>query len=273
MTDVTAGTADLWRDASVAAELLAVDPHGLGGVWLKAPAGTRGEAWLARLKVLAGPQAPILKGSVRCRRTASCSVVLISRPRSPPNRPVAQEGLLARADGGLLIAVMAERLSATAAAHIAAVLDAGAVTAERDGLSLQAKARFGVVALDESTSLEERPPQVLLERLGVMLDLSTLSHRDCTPMLMARAPDEIAAARAHLRLVSVPNHIVEALCAACAALGVASLQAPVFAVKAARAAAALAGRRVAADEDAALCRPAGDRVPGHAAPRCRGRGG
>jgi magnesium chelatase subunit D len=251
MSDKSPSKAGIWRDAWAAAELLAVDPHGLGGVWLKAPAGLARDAWLARLRLLIGAEAPMAK--IPCDVADSQLLGGLDLAATlAAGRPSAQVGVLARAHGGLLVAAMAERLTPTAAAHVAAALDAGAVTAERDGLSLHAPARFGVVALDEAATPDERPPQVLLERLGLMLDLSQISHRDCAPPSMARTPDEIAAARAHLRLVSVPGHVIEALCAASTALGVASLRAPVFAVKAVRAAAALAGRRVASDEDAAL---------------------
>ncbi len=236
MSDASARAAAIWREAQSAAELLAVDPAGLGGVWLKAPAGDSQ-----------------LLGGLDLAATLSAG------------RPVAQTGLIARADGGLLVVTMAERMPAGAAAHIAAAMDAGCVSAERDGLSLSSPARFAVLALDEAVSDDERPPTVLTERLGLKLDLTLVSHRDCLPQPLARTPAEIAVARQHLRLVTVPHALVEALCAACAALGVASLRAPacaalgvaslrapVTALKAVRAAAALAGRRVAAVEDVAL---------------------
>ncbi len=234
-----------------AAELMAVDPHGLGGVWLKAPAGTVREAWTQRVRALIGDKAPMLKVPPDVADGQLLGGLDLAATLAA-GRPVPQAGALARAHGGVIVAAMAERLGPGAAAHLAAALDSGQVAAERDGLSLAAPARIGVVALDESVSSDERPPQVLLERLGLGLDLGQLSHRDLAPDPDAATPAEIVAARAHLRLVSVPSALVEALCAACAALGVDSLRAPVFALKAARAAAALAGRRVAADEDVAL---------------------
>ncbi len=111
-------------------------------------------------------------------------------------------------------------------------------------------ARFGVIALDESEGNEEAPPGALLERLGLRIDLTDLSYRDVT--LATTSEDDIAAARARLASVEVSDKLIAALCAAASQFGVYSLRAPIFAVRAARAAAALAGRTEAADEDAAL---------------------
>jgi magnesium chelatase subunit D len=209
------------------------------------------DAWQARLTVLLGEARPVLRAPCDVGDSQLLGGLDLAATLSA-GRPVAQTGLIARADGGLLVVTMAERMPAGAAAHIAAAMDAGCVSAERDGLSLSSPARFAVLALDEAVSDDERPPTVLTERLGLKLDLTLVSHRDCLPQPWARTPAEIAAARQHLRLVTVPHALVEALCAACAALGVASLRAPVTALKAVRAAAALAGRRVAAVEDVAL---------------------
>jgi magnesium chelatase subunit D len=69
-------------------------------------------------------------------------------------RPVAERGLLAEADGGLVVAVMAERMPAATAARLATVLDTGEVLIERDGLALRHATRIGVVALDEGEEAE-----------------------------------------------------------------------------------------------------------------------
>ncbi len=144
---------------------------------------------------------------------------------------------------------MAERLSPAAAGRIAAALDSGAVTLERDGLTARLPARVGVVAEDEGLE-EEAPPAVLCERLGFCLDLSGLALRDLVALPLE--PETVAAARALLPRVQAEEAVLRALCAGAAALGIASLRAPLQALHAARAAAALDGRRQVGEDDVAL---------------------
>lgn len=238
----------IWEDALAAADLIAVDPAGLGGAVLRAGAGPVREAWLARLKSCLLPRAPVLRvpcdsGDAELLGGLDLSATLAS------GRTVAQRGLLARSHGGLLLLPMAERLGRTPAAHIAAALDAGEVVAERDGLTIRSPASLAAIALDEGLADDDRPPAALLERLAFHIDLRELSHRD-----LADGPGrpDVAAARLRLAAVTIPDHLVEALCTACAAFGVGSARAPLMALKAARASAALAGRACVADEDAAL---------------------
>jgi ABC-type molybdate transport system substrate-binding protein len=76
-------------------------------------------------------------------------------------RPVAQAGLLTQADGGIVVAAMAERMPAANAAHLCGALDRRAVRLERDGLAQVLPARVAVVALDESQA-EDRPASAAL---------------------------------------------------------------------------------------------------------------
>ena len=92
-------------------------------------------------------------------------------------RPVAQRGVLAEADGGLLLLAMAERLAAGTAARLCAVLDRGEVQLERDGLALRQPARLGVVALDEGIDDDEHAPAALADRLAFHLSLDALPPR------------------------------------------------------------------------------------------------
>ncbi|MCO4053651.1 MAG: magnesium chelatase subunit D [Bosea sp.] len=241
----------LWEDALAAADLAAVDPN-LGGVLVRAEPGPVRDAWLQRFRAAhgAGPvlRAPADVGDAELLGGLDLAATLAT------GRSVAQRGLLARAHRGALILTMAERLRAAAAAGIAAALDARMVAAERDGLTIRAEARLGVAALDEGLAEDERPPAALLERLAFHVDLRALSHRD-----LSAAPTEngdvaasVQAAQARLPRIMAADRLVEALCAACAALGVGSVRVPILALKAACAAAALAGRDEVADEDAAL---------------------
>ena len=249
--DAALRTAALWDDALLAADLLAVDPACLGGVSLRGPAGSVRDAWLMRFRAGLPPGAPVLRapcnvGDAELLGGLDLSATLAS------GHTVAQRGLLARADGGALIVAMAERLAQTPAAHIAAALDRGEVVAERDGLTIQSSARIAVIVLDEGFEDDDRPPAALLERLAFRLDLGLLSHRDLDGQDGQPDVSAITAARVRLAGVTVPDELIEALCTACAALGVGSSRAPLLALKMARAAAALAGRDVVDEADAAL---------------------
>jgi len=162
-------------------------------------------------------------------------------------RPVAQTGLMAEAHGGFLVLAMAERLTTGTAARIASALDSGEVSAEREGLSLRAPARFGVVALDEGQGDDERPPAALLDRLAFHLDLNEVGHR-CARENFASAQD-VEAARERLASVRVDDKAIEALVTVAARLGVESLRAISLALRAACAACALRGAEALEEED------------------------
>jgi magnesium chelatase subunit D len=237
-------------DAFQAAALLLVDPAGLGGVLLRAPAGPVRDAWLSLLQALAPagmplPRLPASASEDRLLGGLDLSATLAA------GRPVAQAGLLHQADGGIVVAAMAERMPAVNAAHLCAALDTSAVRLERDGLAQHLSARVAVVALDESQG-EDRPPSAALaDRLGLWVDLTELSVRDVVTADATMA-HEVAQARSRLPEVTVPDDIVQALCAATLALGVDSPRAAWAAVRCAGAAAALRGATVADADDAAL---------------------
>ncbi len=226
--------------------LLAVDPVGLGGAVLRGQPGVPRERFLSRLRALLPDGTPWrrLPHHVTDDRLLG-GLDLPATLRA--GRPVAATGLLAEADGGVVLLAMAERMETSTAGRLTAVLDSGEVRLQRDGLSLARPARLCLVALDEGMELDERPPDSVCDRLAFRPDLSTL----------AAAPDEdeialAAAARARLAGIATPDEALEAICAAAAALGIGSARAPILALRAARAAAALAGRDAIAAEDAAL---------------------
>ena len=164
---------------------------------------------------------------------------------------MAQAGLLHQADGGIVVAAMAERMPAVNATHLCAALDTAAVRLERDGLTQHLPARIAVVALDESQG-EDRPiSAALADRLGLWVDLTPLSVRDTVAADSAMAR-EVALARSRVAEVTVPDDIVQALCAATLELGVDSARGAWAAMRCARAAAALRGEAVADADDAAL---------------------
>lgn len=230
--------------ALTAAALLAVDPRGLGGVRLKSAAGPRRDAWLAALRALLPVETPWLRLPLHIADERLLGGLDLAATLSS-GRPVAQNGLLAQADGGFVLAAMAERLSSGTAARLAQVLDRGEVRAQREGMTLDSPARVALIALDEGID-DEALPAALADRLALHLDLDAPGPDDCPPVTAA----DVAAARARLPSVRCADEVLEALLAAAAAFGIASMRAGWLALRAARAAAALAGRSEVGAEDA-----------------------
>ncbi|MDP3251850.1 MAG: magnesium chelatase subunit D [Hydrogenophaga sp.] len=252
----------LRADAAFAAALCAVDPVGLGGVALRANPSPLREVWLNLLKTLQPTGTPWLRLPHHATDAALLGGLDLAATLHA-GRPVAQRGLLARADGGWLLLAMAERCGPNVAAHLSAALDLHEVRLQREGLAHTAPARFGLVALDEGQGDDERLPATLLDRLAFQLVLEPASAADDTP---AFTPHDIAQARTALPAVRVPDELVQALCGAALAWGVASLRAPLMALRAVRAAAALAGLEEADESHAALAArlvlaPRATRVP------------
>ena len=113
---------------------------------------------------------------------------------------------------------MAERLTSHTAALLGAAQETGEIRLARDGVCVQFDARFGIVALDESMSEEERIPDALLDRMAFLIDLNGLSVR--TSLVPHSHREQIAEARRVLPAVRVKEEMVSALCATALALGV-----------------------------------------------------
>lgn len=247
MNPAQAAPAEPSEDAALVAALFAVDPAGLGGVALRASADQGRDQWLALVKALLPAGVPLRRIPLHISDSALLGGLDLAATLQA-GRPVSQRGVLAQADGGVVLLAMAERLSAATAARLAAVLDCGEVLLERDGLALRQPAQLGMVALDEGQEDEEQLPAALLDRLAFHLHLQ--SGIPDSSVYWSRA--DIEAARSRLPNTGIDAQIVQALCATAQALGVASLRAPLLALRVARAAAALVGEATASADHATL---------------------
>jgi magnesium chelatase subunit D len=213
-----------WADALSGAALLAVDPA-LGGAVLRARAGPARDAWLAAYVTLSGRPARRLPISADADRLEGGIDLAATLARG---RPVRLPGLLETAGGSTMVIPMAERCPFGLAARLGARLD-GATGAPPT-----------YVALDEGAGPDEAPPEALAERLAFALRLDDATLADIArPAPVSAAA--VRAARARLGRVAVPEAALERLVALAASLGIASLRAPLHALRAARAAAALEG--------------------------------
>jgi magnesium chelatase subunit D len=252
-------------DALLAAALFAVDPAGIGGVSVRGRWGPVRDEWLAALVSLLPEGTPVRRvpsGITDDRLLGGLDLAATLQAR----RPVVERGLLTEADGGVVLLPMAERLSPTAVARLTAVLDAGEVVVERDGISMRHATRFGVVAFDEGIGEDERLPQPLVDRLGFAIDLTDDGIEDS-----AWTRDDVENARSALAGVEADERVATALCETALALGIDSIRAPLRALSAARAHAALRGAVSVDDADAAtaarlVLAPRATRLPADQAP-------
>ncbi len=223
----------VFPDAVFAAALLAIDPAGLGGIAIRAWSGPRRDGFLQNTRNLFPAGAPCKKmpagiGDDRLQGGIDVAATLAA------GKPVFCTGLLTEVENGVLLLAMAERLSAGTAGKIAAAIDAGA--------------RIALLALDEGLEPDEAPPATLLERLAFTITAPAL------PDSRAGWPDAIIIKAAARRLNKIPAsaEAIEQICTLAAMLGIGSLRAPIFALRAARAAAALRGADSIGEQDIAL---------------------
>ncbi len=246
---------DVLADARLAARLCAIDPVGLGGMSLRGGGELR-DAVIANLVAAMPLGAPIRRLPAHIDEERLLGGLDLGATLST-GKAVSRVGLLAEAAGGIVVIPMAERLSDSVAAPIAAAMDTGEVVAEREGMTLRSESRFLVVALDDASEADERPPASLRERMAFWFDLSAveLSRVDLRAALQEVAVAAAPVARSHavaLEQVIPPADVLEALAVTAAVLGVDSIRAPLFALRAARASAILDGRMAISEADVAL---------------------
>ena len=106
-------------DAALAATLLAIDPRGLGGAALRAGPGPAREAWIALARAGLPPGAPVRRAPLHIDDDRLLGGLDLASSLAA-GRPVAQRGVLADCDGGLLLLPMAERIEPGVAARLSA---------------------------------------------------------------------------------------------------------------------------------------------------------
>ena len=238
-------------DAATVAALLAVDSVGLGGVALRSSPSVRRDKWLGLLKELLPPDVPFRRIPLNINDTALLGGLDLGATLHAC-RPVAQQGVLAQSDGGMVLLAMAERLSAGTAARLAAVLDTHEVAIERDSLTVRRPARLGMVALDEGVADDEKLSAALLDRLAFHMVFDGSTDKDDSQDDVSWQVAEVLKARILLPSVVASDETLQALCAAALALGIDSLRVPLLALRAARAAAALSGLTEVCEEHVAV---------------------
>lgn len=220
-----------WDDASAAAALLAIDP-GLGGAVLRSRPSPARDAWLSALRAVWPVDAPMRRAPAGIDDEQMFGGLDLAATLAA-GRPIARQGLLDVCAGGVLVLAMAERLAGGLAARIGERLDRGSLT---------------IVALDEGVDEDERTPAALGERTAFHLSLEGVRAE---AFRWSRKHIDEAQARL-LRMAPAATEEIELVCRACAAFDIGSARAAIFALRAARASAALSTRPRPAEEDWAL---------------------
>ena len=252
--------------------LLAVEPR-LGGVLMALPSGMGKrrlmKAFASLLEELEAPGREA--GLVRIPLGVTDDRLLgglSPDPAAAGARWRYRKGLLAQADGGVLQVDHLNLLPESSVRAIAAALDCGRVSVEREGVSASHRARFVVVGTYDPA--EGHPAAILQARVGLLVDGSATPDLDercrvleCLPafeeggrdsLSAGAGPDRAAAgsirqARGLLGRVRFPDAELRRLIAAAAQLGLEGHRTDLFALLAARAHAALAGRSRVCQED------------------------
>ncbi|MEL6959779.1 MAG: magnesium chelatase subunit D [Pseudomonadota bacterium] len=214
-----------WERATHAIALLAVDPAGLGGIVIRARHGPVRAAFLESLSLLPSPQSrlhPMMEDDAIFGGLDLTETLRLGRF-------VEREGLLSRS--GTMVLTMGERCDATLAARLSAQVDKGKMPP--------------LVILDEGSDPDEATPSLLIERLAfhITLDLAV------DQIGILPSDYDFAQARERLDRVRTSVDAIRQITEVCLSLGIDSARAPLFALRAARANAALAGRSILSSDD------------------------
>lgn len=244
MDETVASPLDARTQAELAAALLAIDPLGFGGAVVRAPRADIAESWLVMVRSLLVEGTPIARLPISIPDDRLLGGLDLAMTLAT-GRPVVERGLLARTDGGVLILPCAERASDALIARLTSVLDTQRTTPRGPFAGEQTPARVAIIALDEGDGVDERPAAALTDRLAFHLTLSP----EVSPDGALFTPTDLRAARASFPQVTISAARITTLVTVALAFGIDSLRAVSFAVRVARGAAALDGRRTVSDDD------------------------
>ena len=263
----TGSVSDTSQDALLAATLFALDPPHLGGICIKAHAGPVRTLYLDFLRSRLRENTPYRKLPLSIQDERLLGGLDLAATLNT-GKPVLNKGVLAEVHNGVLVVPMAERISPSLAARLASVMDRHEVLVQREGLSAEIPAAFGLVLLDESVEDDERVAPELIDRIAFMVDLTEISHAQMQEALelfseldrhgpaalaMTRSNPSLRAREAGVAIHSTANDdTTAALCSTAMALGIPSIRTAIFARRAAELAGQLYGRNTVTQEDAAL---------------------
>ncbi len=236
---------ETWLRALQIAQLLVINPHGLGGVILRARSGPVRDRWLAYLNTIAqlgGMRLPLRKMPLGISDENLIGGIDLDQTLRT-GKAVLRQGLLAQCDQQLLLIPMAERVEVGAVAKVVSALDNGFISIERDGQSRRIESHFGVVALDEGIEDDEHPNEKIRQRAAFLLNLDVIGWRDLPESDDDFVPDAqlLQDARENFSNITVSEDSLNALVGVAEQLGVISIRALTLANNTAKCLAAFDG--------------------------------
>jgi magnesium chelatase subunit D len=255
---------ETWNDAMTSLQLLQIDPHGFGGIWLRAPFGPVREQWLRHLSQ-AGLNTVKLPGNIDVERLLGGIDLSLTLQTGHLHM---QSGLLQQADQGIVLISMAERFAPALIAHMTQAMDKQSLPPLKNATPADSSIRtqFGVVALDESMNDDAPMSPALQERLGLWFDLQALAPSEITGISLETInkdstqdavtvkieADDLARMRLSWPQIQWTDEQALAVCSTAQGLGIDSLRIPTLALRVARCHAALHFRDEVTDEDLAF---------------------
>jgi magnesium chelatase subunit D len=247
-----------WNDAITSLQLLQIDPHGFGGIWLRAPFGPVRERWLQALQN-SSLHTIKLPGSIDHERLLG-GIDLSATLQT--GRLHMQNGLLQQAHQGVVCISMAERFPSALVAPITQAMDTQSIPSLNVNTdTAPIRTHFGVIALDESLADDAPIGKALQERMGIWLELKDLAPSNIQVMNVdaldaASHAIHVQFSEAHLQQMHAllpqlqwTDDQAMAMCATAQSLGIDSLRIPSLALHVARCHAALNLRAEVDNED------------------------
>jgi magnesium chelatase subunit D len=235
-----------WFDAQTTAALLAIDPHGLGGICVNSQFGPIRDAWFVFLETQIAPGAHFQKIPLQIQDEQLLGGLDLEATLQY-GKPIYGTGLLAKSHGGFIVLPMAERMSPHTIAHILQVVDRGEVRHPQQTAEF-APCLFGMIALDEGIGPDESVHPRLAEHMAFEVRLDQLSLNDCKDSLEI-TPAVIAEAKQRLPDIECDTRFIESLMQSAAAFGVDSIRAGLFAIRAAKALASLRNQNAVTEDE------------------------
>ena len=245
--------------SAAALGVLAVAGHRIGGIVLR-DSSSGAQQWIAALRARLPQNVKVL----RLPSTATDDRIfggLDLAATIATGIPVAERGVVADADGGVVVIPLIERMAVATQARLGAVMDTGIATVLRDGVRAEFDAEFTLIAIDESEEAVWGVAAPLRDRLALVLDGDVRVDESMLP-----DAGTIGVARAMLPQVFADDAVMVGIGALCVAFGIASERAARLALWTARALSALDGRSAVEEADVALAAqlvlaPRATRVP------------
>ena len=223
----------VWQDALLIAQLLSVDPHGFGGVWVKSSASDVRNRWWQFTQELFG-KSRIVTVPSSVDDEALLGGIDLSKTLEHGS-PVYQLGILENQQIRLLKLTMAERLRSASVSYITQSFDASS-------------SNYGMAVFDESTPDEAGVAQKILDRCAFQIRFDGLSFFVIDPIEANTLPSIEKIQQDYQQLV-IATETIESIVRTGLAFGITSIRAVLFVVKTVRALTAIRGVDVPTVED------------------------